>query len=247
MPPGVCDRRPIGLIGGMSYASTALYYETLNRLAQDRLGGLHSAEILLWSVDFAPIAQWQAEGDWDRAAGRLAAVAQRLEAAGAGVLVLATNTMHKVADAITDAVSIPLLHIADATGEAVRAAGLSRPAVLATRFTMEEPFYVERLRDRHGLHPTVPDADDRALVHAVIYDELCKGRVREASRSAFEAVALRLARTGADCVILGCTEVGLLLSEHNVPVPVFDTTRIHCERAVAAWLGGEARRSDVAA
>jgi aspartate racemase len=172
------ERAPIGLIGGMSSASTALYYDRLNQLARERLGGLHSADIVLWSVDFAPIAEWQANGEWDRAAARLVEIARRLEAAGAGVIVLATNTMHKVAGAIAAASDVPFLHIADATAERVRAAGFRRPAVIATRFTMEEDFYIGRLRDRPGLAPVVPSAADRAPVHRIKYDQLCKRTVR---------------------------------------------------------------------
>lgn len=229
--------RAIGVIGGMSCESTALYYAALNRMARERFGGLHSAELIVWSVDFAPIARWQAAGEWEQAGAQLAQIARRLEAAGAGLIVLATNTMHKVAGHIEHAVAVPFVHIADATAEAVRAAGYRRPAVMATRFTMEDDFYVGRLHDRHGLDPLVPAADDRARIHRIIYEELCTGVVRAPSRAAFEAVAKRLAEAGADCLILGCTEVGMLLGADNAPLPVFDTTLIHAERAFAAACG----------
>ncbi len=227
----------IGLIGGMSCESTAHYYARLNARVRAVQGGLHSAEILMWSVDFAPIAQMQAEGRWDEAGGRLAGVARRLEASGAEVLVLATNTMHKVADAIEAATDLPFLHIADATGRKIRETGLRRPAIMATRFTMEQDFYTGRLRDKFGLDCVIPDEADRAQVHRIIYDELCVGRVCETSRQAYVDVARRLKDKGADCLILGCTEVGMLLDERNTPLPVFDTTLIHADAAVDFALG----------
>ncbi|RMH47791.1 MAG: aspartate/glutamate racemase family protein [Alphaproteobacteria bacterium] len=227
--------RTIGILGGMSAASTAIYYRHLNELARQRLGGLHSAEILLRSFDFARIEEMQAAGDWDAAGTLLAAEAARLEAAGAGLVILATNTMHKLAERIEAALTVPFLHIADATAAAIREAGLSRPGLIATRYTMEQDFYLGRLR-RAGLAPLVPEPKDRADVHRIIYDELCRDVVRVDSRALFESVAARLARAGADCMILGCTEVGMLLHDRNVPVPVFDTTLVHCERALDAAL-----------
>jgi aspartate racemase len=227
----------IGLIGGMSCESTAHYYARLNEGVRKALGGLHSAEILMWSVDFAPIAQMQAEGRWQEAGVRLATIARRLEMAGADVLVLATNTMHKVAGTIEAAVGIPFLHIADATASKIRAAGKRRPAIMATRFTMEQDFYTGRLRDKFALETLIPDEADRTLVHQIIYDELCVGRVTEASRQAFVDVARRLAAKGADCLVLGCTEVGMLLDERNAPLPIFDTTLIHADAAVNFALG----------
>ncbi len=227
----------IGLIGGMSCESTAHYYARLNERVRAALGGLHSAEILMWSVDFAPIAAMQAEGRWQDAGRQLAGIAKRLEQAGADVLVLATNTMHKVADTIEAAVGIPFLHIADATALKIRAAGLRRPAIMATRFTMEQDFYTGRLRDKFGLETLIPDEADRALMHQIIYDELCVGRVTETSRAAFVDVAQRLAAKGADCLVLGCTEVGMLLDERNAPLPIFDTTLIHADAAVSFALG----------
>src|SRR5262249_26786794 len=227
----------IGLIGGMSCESTAHYYARLNERVRAVLGGLHSAEILMWSVDFAPIAQMQVDGRWQEAGDRLADIARRLEAAGADVIVLATNTMHKVADAIEAKVSIPFLHIADATAVKIREAGKRKPAIMATRFTMEQDFYTGRLRDKFALECLVPDEADRALVHQIIYDELCVGRVSETSRRAFVDVARRLKDKGADCLVLGCTEVGMLLDERNAPLPTFDTTLIHADAAVDFALG----------
>jgi len=227
----------IGLIGGMSCESTAHYYARLNEGVRAAHGGLHSAEILMWSVDFAPIAQMQAEGRWEEAGVRLATIAKRLEGAGADVLVLATNTMHKVADTIEAAVGIPFLHIADATASKIRAAGKRKPAIMATRFTMEQDFYTGRLRDKFALETLIPDDADRTLVHQIIYDELCVGRATGASRQVFVDVARRLAAKGADCLVLGCTEVGMLLDERNAPLPIFDTTLIHADAAVNFALG----------
>ena len=229
--------RVIGIIGGMSAESTALYYRRLNEEARRRLGGLHSAECLIWSVDFHRIERLQARGAWEEAGAELARIARALEGAGAELLILATNTMHRVADTITVAVSVPFIHIADATAERILAAGLSRPGLMATAYTMEEDFYVGRLRAA-GLAPVIPEAPDRTETHRIIYEELCRGVVREESRRAYEAIAARLAARGADCLILGCTEVGMLLSERNVPVPVFDTTLIHCDAALDAALAG---------
>jgi aspartate racemase len=227
----------IGLIGGMSCESTTHYYARLNERVREALGGLHSAEILMWSVDFAPIAQMQAEGRWRDAGNRLAAIARRLEGAGAEVIVLATNTMHKIADEIESAISVPFLHIADATAEKIFASGKRKPAIMATRFTMEQDFYTSRLREKFGLDPITPDEADRELVHRIIYDELCIGRVHESSRGAYVDVARRLAAKGADCLVLGCTEVGVLLNEGNSPLPIFDTTLIHADAAVKFALG----------
>jgi aspartate racemase len=227
----------IGLIGGMSCESTAHYYKYMNDSVRTHLGGLHSAEILMWSVDFAPIAQMQEENRWQDAGAYLAGIGQRLEQAGAEVLVLATNTMHKVADVIEASTSIPLIHIADATAQKIRAAGKRKPALLATRFTMEQDFYTGRLREKFGLDVVIPDQADRALVHQIIYDELCLGRVTDVSRQAFVDIAQRIASRGADCLILGCTEVAMLLDESNAPLPIFDTALIHADAAVDFALG----------
>ena len=227
--------RTIGLLGGMSWESTVIYYRLANELVRERLGGLHSARILMSSVDFAEIEELQVTGQWDRAGELLAAEAARLEGAGADLLVLCTNTMHKVADAIDDAVGIPLLHLGDVTAAAVRSAGLDTVGLLGTAFTMSQDFYRSRL-EAHGLTVLVPDEDDQALVHRVIYDELCQGIVREESRAAYRAVIRDLVDAGAEGVVLGCTEIELLISPEDSPVPVFATTRLHAQAAVTLAL-----------
>lgn len=224
--------RTLGLIGGMSWESTLPYYRLINQGVQARLGGLHSARLLLWSVDFAGIEALQRTGDWARAGEELAEVARRLQGAGADALVLCTNTMHRVADAIASAVSIPLLHIADATGAAIRAAGLSRVGLLGTRFTMEQAFYRGRLRERFVIEVLIPPEAARAEVHRVIYEELCRGRIEPASRAAYRAAIADLVAAGAQGIVLGCTEIGLLVGAADAPVPVFDTTALHAEAAV---------------
>jgi aspartate racemase len=223
--------RVIGLIGGMSWESSAEYYAVANRLVAERLGGLHSARLLLASVDFAGIEELQRAGDWATAGTELAGVARALQAGGAELLLLCTNTMHRVADAVAAAVDIPLLHIGDVTADAVRAAGLTRIGLLGTAFTMEQAFLRERLA-AHGLEVTVPGADDRTLVHRVIYDELCRGIVREESRAAYRDVIARLVDDGAQGVVLGCTEIELLVGAADSPVPLFPTTRLHVTAAV---------------
>ena len=228
--------KTIGLIGGMSWESTADYYRRLNELVKQRLGGLHSAKIVLHSVDFAEIESLQARGAWEEAGRQLAQVARSLEAGGADFLVLCTNTMHKVAPAIEGASALPLLHIADPTATAIRQAGFSRIGLLGTRFTMEQDFYRGRLVERHGLDIIVPDDDGRSLVHRVIYEELCLGVVREESRAGYRQVIARLVDQGAQAVILGCTEIAMLVSAADAPVPVFDTTAIHAQAAVDAAL-----------
>jgi aspartate racemase len=227
--------RTIGLIGGMSWESTAVYYRLANELVRERLGGLHSARIVMTSVDFADIEELQVSGQWERAGTVLAGEAARLEAAGADLLVLCTNTMHKVAGAIEAAVSVPFLHLGDTTAEAVKGAGLGTVGLLGTGFTMSQPFYRERL-ESHGLRVLVPDETDQALVHRVIYDELCRGVVREESRRAYVAVMERLVERGAAGIILGCTEIELLVRDDDVAVPVFPTTRLHVVAAVDAIL-----------
>lgn len=229
--------RLIGMIGGMSWESSAEYYRLANELVQARLGGLHSARVLLASVDFADVEQLQVTGRWDEAARLLADIAKGLEAAGADLLLLCTNTMHKVADQVQAAVSIPLLHLADTVAAAVTRAGLCTIGLLGTAFTMEQGFYRDRLRS-HGLRVFVPDADDRADVHRVIYDELCRGIVQEESRAVYRAVIGRLVQAGAEGVVLGCTEIELLITASDSPVPLFPTTRLHVEAAVDAALEG---------
>jgi len=226
----------IGLLGGMSWESSAEYYRLVNELVRERLGGLHSADCVLRSVDFAEIEELQVSGRWDEAGVLLAGAARELEAAGAEVLVLCTNTMHKVAEAVEAAISIPLLHLADATAAAATAERLTRVGLLGTAFTVEQAFYRDRLAE-HGLQVVVPDAEDRALVHRVIYDELCLGIVRDESRAAYVAVIERLVAAGCEGVILGCTEIELLIGQQDSPVPVLPTTRLHAEAAVAWALG----------
>jgi len=228
--------RTIGLLGGMSWESSALYYQLANELVRDRLGGLHSARCVLYSVDFAGIEELQATGQWDEAGRVLSQAAVAVQAAGAELLLLCTNTMHKVADQVEAAIDIPLLHLGDATAAAVTAAGLDTVGLLGTAFTMEQDFYRDRLA-RHGLRVLVPDADDRAEVHRVIYEELCLGDVRDTSRKTYQAVIDRLVRSGAQGIILGCTEIELLISAADSPVPVFPTSRLHVEAAVEAALG----------
>lgn len=227
--------KTIGVLGGMSWESSLEWYRLANERVAARLGGYHSARILLDSLDFAEIEALQAQDDWESAGALLADRARALEAAGAEILVLATNTMHLVADRITDAVGIPFLHIADAAGAAVSGAGLATVGLLGTAFTMEKPFYAEKLA-AHGIRTLVPDADDRRTVHAVIYDELVHGVVRDESRRAYVEVVDRLIARGAEGIVLGCTEIELLLSAGDVPVPVFPTTSLHVDAAIAAAL-----------
>jgi len=226
----------IGLLGGMSWESTALYYRLLNEGVAARLGGLHSADCVLVSVDFAAIAELQAAGRWDEAGRVLADEARRLEAAGAEVLLVCSNTMHRVAAQVEAAVDIPLLHIADTTAAAAEGAGLSRVALLATAYTMEQSFLRDRLT-AHGLEVVVPDAAGRALVHRVIYEELCRGVVDDTSRRRVSGVIAGLVADGADGVILGCTEIELLIGPDDSPVPVLPTTRIHATAALDVALG----------
>lgn len=223
--------RVIGMLGGMSWESSAQYYRLVNELARERLGGLHSARLVLVSVDFAEIEQLQVTGQWEQAGELLAEAAKSAEAAGAELLLLCTNTMHKVAGQIQDAVSIPLLHLADTTAAAVQRAQLSTVGLLGTAFTMEQDFYRDRLAS-HGLTVLVPSAEDRAQVHRVIYEELCLGEVREASRQAYQKVIGRLEHAGAEGVILGCTEIELLIRPQDSPIPVFPTTQLHAEAAI---------------
>lgn len=226
----------IGLLGGMSWESSAEYYRVVNERVRERLGGLHSAHCVLYSVDFAEIERMQVEGRWDDAAAILNDAAQALVRAGAEIIVLCTNTMHKVADRL----DVPLLHLADTTAAAVRRSGLRRVGLLGTAFTMVQDFYTGRLTEL-GLDVLVPDADDRATVHRVIYDELVLGIVRDDSRRAYREVIARLVERGAEGVILGCTEIELLLTQADSPVPVFPTARLHAELAVDLALGDDIR------
>jgi len=222
----------IGLIGGMSWESTIPYYRIINEGVKQHLGGLHSAKLVLYSVDFDEIERLQCSGEWHAAGLLLAKAAQSLQMAGADFLVLCTNTMHKVAPAIEAAVGIPLLHIADATATAVKAAGFICVGLLGTRFTMEQSFYVGRLSEQYALSVLVPEAPEREAVHRIIYDELCRGQVLPASRETYRQVMANLVSRGAQAIILGCTEISLLVSDEDCEVPLFDTTAIHARRAV---------------
>lgn len=229
--------RTLGLLGGMSWESTLPYYRAINEGVRDRLGGLHSARLVLHSVDFADIERLQREDRWDEAGALLADAARGLARAGAEGIVLCTNTMHRVAPAVEAACGLPLLHIGDAIGAAVRAAGLSTVGLLGTRFTMEQDFLRGRLAARHGVAVVVPDEAARALVHRVIYEELCQGRFQDASRAAFREVMADLAAAGAQGIVLGCTEIGLLVGSGDARVPLFDTTALHASMAVDFALG----------
>lgn len=223
--------KTIGILGGMSAASTQIYYRVLCDMTRARLGGLHSPELLIRSLDFAAIEALQVVGAWDAAGDILNREAKALASGGADVIVLATNTMHKLADQMMDGVDVPMIHIADATAAAITAKGLQTPGLMATAFTMEQEFYTGRLRSA-GLSPMTPTDADRAETHRIIYEELCKDIITPDSTQAYVTIAQRLVDAGADCLILGCTEVGMLLNETNVPVPVFDTTLIHCQTAL---------------
>ena len=224
--------RVIGLIGGMSWESSAEYYRIINQAARARLGGLSSARILMWSFDFAEIEALQRRGDWAAATALMIDAARRLERGGADFVLICTNTMHRMAEEVQAAIGIPLLHIVDPTAARVTEAGVTRVGLLGTAFTMEQDFYKGRLRDRFGLDVLVPDEADRAVVHRVIYEELVQGRVLDESRAAYRAVIARLVARGAQAVILGCTEIMLLVSAADSAVALFDTTRIHAEAAL---------------
>ena len=233
--------KTIGLLGGMSWESTIPYYRQINQRIKQQLGGLHSAKIILYSVDFADIEALQRSGDWDKAGELLAEAAVKLQAAGADCLVICTNTMHKVAAVIETAVTIPLLHIADATAEAIQLAGLKKVALLGTRFTMEQDFYKKRLTESYGLEVLVPDEESRALVHQVIYQELCLGLVKPDSRLQYQQIMADLVVQGAEAIILGCTEIALLVSAEDCAVPLFDTTFLHAQKAADYALEQEDR------
>jgi aspartate racemase len=228
-------RALVGILGGMSWESTVTYYQEINRRYHAHYGGHHSAPMLIHSVDFAPIEEMQSRADWAASGRVLAEAAQGLERAGAGVLLLATNTMHLVFDTLQSATSAPWIHIADATGEALQADGHRAVGLLGTRFTMEEAFYRRRLEERFGLTVHVPDAHDRGLVDRTIFEELVHGRIRRESRDRFRAIMRSLAEAGAEAVILGCTEIGLLVEGGDSPVPVYDTAVLHAQAAVD-WL-----------
>lgn len=224
--------KTIGLLGGMSWESTAGYYRALNEGVKDALGGLHSAQVVLYSVDFDPIEKLQHRGDWDATAAILARAARRVQAAGADFLLLCTNTMHRVAPDIERAIDIPLLHIADATAARLADHGIGKVGLLGTAFTMEQEFYKGRLQEKHGLDVRVPLAGDRRIVHDVIYHELCLGRIRDDSRNEYLRIIAGLAADGAEAVILGCTEIAMLVDQADTPVELYDTTAIHAQKAV---------------
>jgi aspartate racemase len=224
--------KTLGLIGGMSWESTTLYYQLLNRMARERLGGQHSAKLVLWSIDFAPMAAMQSAGLWDEATAVMVDAARRLEGAGAEAIVICANTMHLMADDVAAAVKVPLLHVADALAMELRAANVKKPLLLATRYTMEQPFYRGRLR-KAGVEAVIPAERDRARLQSIIYDELVQGRFKLASKDAMVAIAESAVRgEEVDAVILGCTEFGLLVTAEDLPVPVFDTAEIHAKAAM---------------
>jgi aspartate racemase len=222
----------IGLIGGMSWESSAEYYRIINQAIRRRLGGVRSARVLMWSFDFGEIEALQQAGRWDDATALMVDAARRLERGGADFVLICTNTMHRMADEVQAAIAIPLMHIADPTAERIKAARVTRVGLLGTAFTMEQAFYKDRLKDRFGLDVLVPGNDERAAVHRIIYDELVQGRVEPASRDVYRDVIMRLVERGAEALILGCTEIMLLIRPEDSPVPLFDTTTIHAEAAV---------------
>jgi aspartate racemase len=228
--------KTIGLIGGMSWESSQEYYRIINETARARLGGLHSAQSLMFSFDFAEIEELQHAGNWEEATRRMVRAAQMLEQGGAEFVLICTNTMHKMAKDVQDGISVPLIHIADPTGEAIKAQGITKIGLLGTKYTMEHDFYKGRLVDEFGLKVIIPDKEDRQVVHDIIYDELCLGKIREASRKKYLEVIRKFGEQGAQGVILGCTEIGLLVQQADTSLPIFDTTRIHAEAAVTLAL-----------
>ena len=230
--------KTIGMIGGMSWESSSEYYRLINQKVRERLGGLHSAKCLMYSVEFAEIEAWMRDGKWDRIESSMVETAKTLENAGADAVLICTNTIHKVAEQVESQIQVPLLHIADAAGEALKAAGISRAGLLGTRFTMEEDFYRKRLSDKFGLEVVVPEKKDRELVDRVIFDELCVGIIEESSRDVYVSIMKGLAEQGAGGIVLGCTEIGLLVSPDDSKIPLFDTTEIHAAAAVDFALSG---------
>ena len=224
--------KTIGLIGGMSWESSIEYYRIINETVRDRLGGFHSARSIMYSVDFAEIETLQQQGRWEEATGLMITAARRVEDGGADFVIICTNTMHKMADDVQKQINIPLLHIADATAERIKAQGLGRIGLLGTKFTMEEDFYRGRLVEKHGLDVIIPDEQGREIVHRVIYDELCLGETKPSSKAQYVSIMENLVGDGAEGIILGCTEISLLVGQEDSPVPLFDTTRIHAVAAV---------------
>lgn len=229
--------KTIGLIGGMSWQSSVIYYQVINRLTNDLLGGSHSARLLMYSVEFDDIVRLQREGKWDELKQLMIDAAERLERGGADFYLIGTNTLHMFADEMERTVKIPLLHIGDATGRAVQQAGLKKVGLLGTKFTMEKDFLTERLSDRYGVETIIPGEDDRNVVHSVIYDELVKGKIEDGSRKAYLSIIEKLTAEGAEGIILGCTEIPLLVTAQDTDAVLFDTTRIHAESAVETALG----------
>jgi aspartate racemase len=230
--------KTIGLIGGMSWESSIEYYRIINETVKEKLGGTHSARSVMYSVDFAEIEALQHKGRWDEATQAMITAARHVEAGGADFVVICTNTMHKMAEAVEQAIDIPLLHIADATADAIKARGMNKVGLLGTRFTMEETFYRGRLTDQHGLEVLIPEVEEREIVHRVIYEELVLGEIKPTSREAYKAIIEKLITTGAQGIILGCTEIGLLVKEGDSRVPLFDTTVVHAVAAVELALEG---------
>jgi aspartate racemase len=230
--------KAIGLIGGMSWESSAEYYRIINQAVQHRLGGVHSAKSVMVSVDFAEVETLQRQGRWSEATQAMVEAAQCVERGGADFVVICTNTMHKMADDVQKAIHVPLLHIADAVAEPIKARGLRKVGLLGTKFTMEEEFYRGRLAQRHGLQVLIPDAEDRTIAHRVIYEELVVGEINPASQAQYRRIIAGLVQQGAEGIVLGCTEIGLLVKEADSPVPLFDTTRIHALAAVEYALAG---------
>jgi aspartate racemase len=228
--------KTIGLIGGMSWESTVTYYQVINETVKRELGGLHSAKLLLYSVDFDEIERYQASGEWDKSAEVLSDAAMRLENAGADFIVICTNTMHKVAPQIKEHISVPIIHIAEATAEKLKEQGITTVGLLGTKYTMTQDFYKSKLVEA-GIHVLIPNDDDAETVNSVIYHELCLGNIRRESKEAYLSVIKKLADAGAQGVILGCTEIGLLIKQADVALPVFDTTLIHAEKAALASIG----------
>ena len=228
--------KTIGLIGGMSWESTVTYYQVINETVKRELGGLHSAKLLLYSVDFDEIERYQASGEWDKSAEVLSDAAMRLENAGADFIVICTNTMHKVAPQIKEHISVPIIHIAEATAEKLKEQGITTVGLLGTKYTMTQDFYKSKLVEA-GIHVLIPNDDDVETVNSVIYHELCLGNIRRESKEAYLSVIKKLADAGAQGVILGCTEIGLLIKQADVALPVFDTTLIHAEKAALTSIG----------
>ena len=227
--------KTIGIIGGMSWESTALYYRLLNEGVRDRLGGLHSAPILLDSVDFAPLEKFQSAGDWTAIGEILSEKAVKLQDAGAQGVLIATNSMHEVADTVENVIEVPFLHIADAVGETLTDGGFSKVGLLGTSFTMERTFYTGRLKEKYGIDALVPDSADREKVHQVIYQELCRGIIDDSSRTSYIQIMDELVQEGAGAIVLGCTEIGLLVGAANTAIPLYDTARLHANAAVE-WM-----------